>query len=862
MSQSKFPMRRRSLLPMALGALSVLACSQQVAPSQQQQNQQKLTPTSDGDKTIVLANQILNTYAAVTADVAAGAKTVDVDSAQLAVMGLKTGDLIMIMQMQGAQITTTDDETYGTIMNPANPNGAGRFELVQVASVDVAGGVVTVDGLCGGLKNAYRADSHSQIIRVPQFDNLTVTSAGSINPLKWDRDLGIGGVVALRAKHFRIQGSIDASGQGFAGGQEQLPLAKLGGTAAVDTFVSEDDPTVGGTKGEGIAGYSGFYGRGASANGGGGGNGFGGGGGGGGNGGLATWTGNGVMTVPAALPKFSDAWKLDPYYVDNNALSNEYGGGRGGYTQALANQDATTRAPGATEWDGNYRRERGGRGGSPVMNNAAVQIYLGGGGGAGAPTFDLANTLVADPGTGGAGGGLIYLIGGKAEGTGKLLADGEDGAPAEGIFEGGANGGGAGGTIIVNTSTLEGNLTLQANGGMGGDQPDPMLLLQEADGPGGGGGGGFIAVPATTPPTVIQLAKGGRSGGSGSQLVTEFPPNGASDGHDGLTGQSLNPQAAQTPICAPVDLRITVSDAQAAASPSARQTFLVTVYNDGPFAATAAPITGAITPAFSGVDWLCTATAPQQDVEPASCGSSQGTGDLNTTVTLPPGGTASLIVRVPLTDSTRGDIGYTATISAPPEVQDIDVTNNTSTDTTNIGPVTDLQMRVTVAPTPTTSGQPVTFILSTNNNGPNPASNVSVVFDLPAKTSVVGTPSGDGWQCSVDQTARRLTCTRAALDRGAAPDITITVLPDFGDTSVVGSARVSADSPDPDDTNNSDTAVATINFDPTAYRKAGLAGGGFGCSQVPGGTTSGTGLAGALLAAALLLVRRREQSEN
>ena len=249
MSQSKFPMRRRSLLPMALGALSVLACSQQVAPSQQQQNQQKLTPTSDGDKTIVLANQILNTYAAVTADVAAGAKTVDVDSAQLAVMGLKTGDLIMIMQMQGAQITTTDDETYGTIMNPANPNGAGRFELVQVASVDVAGGVVTVDGLCGGLKNAYRADSHSQIIRVPQFDNLTVTSAGSINPLKWDRDLGIGGVVALRAKHFRIQGSIDASGQGFAGGQEQLPLAKLGGTAAVDTFVSEDDPTVGGTKG-------------------------------------------------------------------------------------------------------------------------------------------------------------------------------------------------------------------------------------------------------------------------------------------------------------------------------------------------------------------------------------------------------------------------------------------------------------------------------------------------------------------------------------------------------------------------------------------------------------------------------------
>lgn len=847
MNQTKRFLSRHSALSV-LGSLALLGCSAGDKPDTDTvQVQRGLNDAPDGDLTTATPNLQVNSYARLTADAAVSATTITVMPAQLTAMNLKVGDLIMIMQMQGATISTTDDNTYGTIMNTG---GAGRYELIGVKGVNTTTGVITVDNLCNGLKNAYSVAGNTQVIRVPQYATLTVNSPGSLTVPPWDGARG--GVLALRARRVNLTASsqLRATAVGFRGGNPD----KAGPSATDTTTFFSTDPTTGGSKGEGIAGFfANHYGRGAEANGGGGGNAFGAGGGGGANGGSATgWKGNGVMASRNAND--NTAWALDPETIANaNNRTNEGGGGRGGYTQAFSVMDesALTKGPGNTDWGGNLRRERGGRGGSPVANNPSSQLFLGGGGGAGAPIVDVVSG--ATVGIGGRGGGLIYVLAGKVEGSGSISARGQFGADLQAPTKDGAGGGGAGGTIVLNASTVSGTLQLDASGGGGGGQYDsagvPSLLL-EAEGPGGGGGGGYIAVPQGTPGTVQQNAAAGQSAITESALLSEFPSNGATDGKAGLTGQALG----ATPICAPADLRISVTDGITTDNQGTRITYVVTVYNDGPFTAVAAPITSTITGGLSGIEWSCSATAPSSDSGPASCATAQGTGDVAVAVTLPAGATASLLIRVPISLTTTGAVQLTANIGVPPDVNDVDTSNNSDSDTTTIGPEADLRMRATVAPAMTKTGQPLTYVLAVQNAGPNTANNVVMTFDIPPSATVVSDPIGDGWKCSVADGL--LTCLRMALARGAAPDVTLTIKPEPTAAFATGSARVSSDSADPDLSNNSATAVATIEYDPNGFSTVSLAGGGIACSQTPRGNAQPFALAAALLATALLLRRR------
>ncbi len=842
------------MLPLIFGALLGLACSPQAASPLDPEKAQKTSSLApDGDLT-VNASQLVNTYAQLTAAAAAGAMSVTVDLTALATMGLQPGDLLMIMQMQGAQIDTSDPTTgtnYGKI---TSLNGAGSYELISVKGVNLVTGVVTLDGLCGGLKNSYSAAGHSQIVRVPQYNNVTVNSGAQINGQAWNGNTG--GVLALRASHVTVLSgaSINASTIGFRKGT----AVNAGNPANDISLFASANNNDGGGKGEGIAGVpASSFARGAVANGGGGGNSFGAGGGGGSNGGDPTmWQGAGVMNLH--FTNDQTAWGLDP--EAQLARTNQTGGGRGGYTQATSNEDATKVGPGNLNWGGNDRRNYGGRGGSPVPNNPALQLFLGGGGGAGAPTADAGT--VGRPGSdGGAGGGLIYLLADKVDGSGLIVANGDLGLNSVDANTNGAGGGGGGGTIVINSGVLTGNLTLQAVGGGGGNQlAQNAPITGEAEGPGGGGGGGFIAVPSGTPNTITQSAAAGTGGITQSDLLTEFPSNGATDGHAGFTGQSLNPQGAQTPICAPVDLRVSVENGLVSAPQGARINFIITVYNNGPFTATAAPFTGTASPVQANVDWTCTATSPQQDVAPASCASAEGTGDVNTTLTLPAGASATILVRVPVTAANTTNLQYTATATAPSGVNDLNPSDNTATSNTQVSASADLQMRATVAPSPVQSNYPVTFILSVSNAGPNTASNVVVTFDIPAMSTVAGSPVGSGWTCSLNQGQTLMTCTLPTLAVGPAPDITIPIQPNFGDAFALGSAHVSSDASDPDLSNNSATAVVDINYNPAGYMQPVLAGGGFGCSQAGTGTPSSLPALYVLAMLGLLLSRRRVRS--
>lgn len=88
----------------------------------------------------------------------------------------------------------------------------------------------------------------------------------------------------------------------------------------------------------------------------------------------------------------------------------------------------------------------------------------------------------------------------------------------------------------------------------------------------------------------------------------------------------------------------------------------------------------------------------------------------------------------------------------------------------------------------------IAYTISGTNNGPFAATNVQVVDTLPAGTAFVSA-SGAGWACN--HAAGVVTCTRASLAVGAAPNITINATAPVGPTSITNTCTASATQVDP-----------------------------------------------------------------
>jgi gliding motility-associated-like protein len=547
----------------------------------------------DGDLVIGAPNTIVNTYTHLTANATAGALSIQVNNNAMTggVFGgnLAPGDLIMIIQMQGCDInndvafspaysvpngyTWSGDwfehiEAWGSPNDPnvnwGGYNNAGRFEQVEVLSV--AGGN-TINLQCA-LKNNYdfsfttdfggTNEGHVQIVRVPRFNNLTVGAAVSIVPQLWNGQTG--GVVAIEVEQvLDVDGSINATASGFRGGQVDAfgqagdPLNTTG-----VTFFGSDNAIEGSEKGEGIYGYYTEYdaiwarfGTAAAANGGGGGGYQNAGGGGGSNiyTGANPYTGNGIPD-----PAYNAAWNLDlshPPYPSGSPLpapgftaltgTVSPGGGRGGYSLAdvappLPIPNPLVVGPRNSSWVGDARKTNGGRGGHPLTYDAG-RIFFGGGGGAG-------DQDSGQGGSGGRGGGLVYITNyGSITGSGSIEANGAAGGnsgPAQG--NDGAGGGGAGGWVhLENATALPATIQLNAIGGNGGNMVHTTfnLVPDEADGPGGSGAGGAIAYTSGAPvENVTAGANGVVISDHATQLMANFPPNGATNGHSGVASLS------------------------------------------------------------------------------------------------------------------------------------------------------------------------------------------------------------------------------------------------------------------------------------------------------------------------------------
>lgn len=434
-----------------------------------------------------------NSYFTGAANAAAGATSITLGTRTGAATDIAAGDLLLIIQMQGATLNSTNTNQYGDGVgsgvvqdNTGDPargstgNIAGQYEFAVATNGATSGGTVNLSApltysYVNANASATQGQQRFQVIRVPQYSSLILS--GTIDVTPWNGSSGGVFVVDVTGSLALGGATINASGRGFRGGGgfQQNPLCTAGGgtAACTDYRVANANPANGAFKGEGIAGTPAFLfsthnttltgsatgadgypngdrARGAPGNAGGGGNQHNGGGGGGGNSGQGGFGGN--------------TWNAS----DPNFEGQRYGGfgGAGGY-------------------------------------NSSTRLVMGGGGGAG----DIGgNARTPDwAGSGGSGGGLVIIRAGTVTGSGTINANGGPGiAPTTGTDSGG--GGGAGGTVWITTGSgvLPGTLNITANGGAGANS-GPMGGA-ETDGPGGGGGGGQFITNSTG--AVVSLAGG------------------------------------------------------------------------------------------------------------------------------------------------------------------------------------------------------------------------------------------------------------------------------------------------------------------------------------------------------------------
>ena len=345
------------------------------------------------------------------------------------VTGLAYGNTVLLIQMKGATISTTNNSTFGTI---TSLNDAGNYEIATICSISNDSAY-----FFNTILNTYNVNFKVQLVKFGEYYSANVTD--TVKAQTWNNSTGKGGVLALKVEEdLTLNAPLFADSTGYSGGNAAISNSTCNsftsGYIYNANFVS---PQSGAFKGEGVADVvaANSGGRGAPANGGGGGNNHNNGGGGGANlvaggdggGNYTTVSGGctgdfhgvgGRSLSSASGTKIFAGGGGGAGHFNNNPTTHG-GGGGGGIIIVIAKNiigngykiTANGRVGGNGSSDG---ASGGGAGGSIVMNvtnsySGALTIEAKGGNGG---TTDNQNITNRCYGAGGGGsGGVIYFNG-------------------------------------------------------------------------------------------------------------------------------------------------------------------------------------------------------------------------------------------------------------------------------------------------------------------------------------------------------------------------------------------------------------------------------------------------------------------
>ena len=358
------------------------------------------------------------------------------------------GDTVLLMQMQGAVIDSSNSVSFGTVLDYKNQ---GHYEFNTVKSKN--GNLV---GLLNTINQSYDlSNGKIQMVRVPYLANLKNTD--TLTCLPWDGMKG--GILAFNVRDtLELLNNIDVTGKGFFTDVLSDTVIINSSCNENEFFYSSSTPLLGAAKGRGVATFQPdkSLGKGAPANGGGGGNKDKSGGGGGANGGAGGFGGfqSDACNTIAGFDNRGIGGHPITYSNINDRISLGGSGGSGN------SNNGTTVVP------------AGGSGGGIIFVNAhylksnGYKIVANGTAG-NACSKTPGNCLIG--GAGGGGGGAIIAGIGTYLDAGVLELNGGNGANmTNGFTRAGPGGGGGGGIILIRQVPLPAQVTINNSGGNNG----------------------------------------------------------------------------------------------------------------------------------------------------------------------------------------------------------------------------------------------------------------------------------------------------------------------------------------------------------------------------------------------------------
>ncbi|OJH36194.1 adventurous gliding motility protein AgmC [Cystobacter ferrugineus] len=438
---------------------------------------------------------IVNSYAQVVSPLLEGDTEISL-TACTASPCFAGGELVMVFQTTGFLGTPQVEDPAPSIS--LNSTEVGRWELARVDSVSG-----TTLKLRAPLIRGYAA-LVTQVIRVPEFTDVTVGLEDSIIAKPWDGK--VGGVLAFLATgNVRNLGMISVDGAGFRGG---VFVGDAGGSGSTGCSGDEESAPKGAQKGEGIANtYYGpsHTGRGYVLNGGGGGVCLRAGGGGGANHGKG-----GVGGFSSSVDGNRGVGGRAGVSIDDYALLNRFIPGGGG---GAGHGSPASVARGGSGGGVLFIRARSLSGGGSLLATGSSGYY--------------SNT---EAGGGGGAGGSIHLRFATTASCGDIDASGGNGGSPN-TKQVGPGGGGGGGVILLQAANSAGCVANASSvlGGLSGSQKDSGAPGGLSYGAGSGAGGrvetinrGFVMPDV---PTVSAPANGAYTDNSHPNVVGTAMPN-------------------------------------------------------------------------------------------------------------------------------------------------------------------------------------------------------------------------------------------------------------------------------------------------------------------------------------------------
>ncbi|HKT87000.1 MAG TPA: hypothetical protein VJQ59_01095, partial [Candidatus Sulfotelmatobacter sp.] len=733
-----------------------------------------------------LSGQI-NTYWPGSGNVAAGATSIPLGTANGSGT-IVAGSELLVIQMQDASINTSNSVSYGNGSTGSGftaINNAGNYEFVT-ATGPIAGGSVPIKGAGagGGLVFAYKSAAATatkgrstyQVVLVPQYLSATL---GSITTAAWNGSTG--GILALDiAGQLNLGGAtVSVDGLGFRGGAGLQLTGGVAGASNLDYVQTSPTTYTGATggatgidasKGEGVAGTPEWVESGGTY--------------------LQTTTGigypngSGDGSMARGAPGNAGAGGTDGDATGNTENAGGGGGGNGGMGGF-----------GGNSWNANL--SDGGEGGSPFPATID-RIAMGGGGGAGTRNNSPGLTQAS---AGSAGGGIIFIRADSLTGTATLTANGA--SSYNGTSNDAGGGGGAGGTIVIlSANGGESGLTLQANGGRGGDAWDSQAYnLADRHGPGGGGAGGVVLVSGSTAGISV-------SGGANGTTLTPGVAYGATPGNSGTSSIAATlSQVTGIQSSALCSSDVTLSKSHVGNfTRGGTASYTIPVSNVSTLGATIGVVTmndtlptGLTPTTATGTGWSCTVSG-----QTVSCTRSDS---LAVGASYP-----SIALNASVLQSAPATVTNTAVISGGGEAN---LLNDIATDIANVVSSADMSVTDSASPNPVTAGSNITYTQLVTNGGPSAADNATVVETVPANTTFVSLTPPSGWSCltpAVGGTGTA-TCTNVnmlALSSGAFTMIVKVNSGVANGTAITDTVSVASAASDPNSSNNTATATTIV----------------------------------------------------